>query len=105
VASIITEITFNELRDIYEPDGLFLICGDVPSNFVWFENFQRCNILIPKFEREYRIGVITRKEFEEKYKLQLRSPAIKEYIHYLKSLDYPIYLVTRVDTGFLAKNI
>lgn len=102
---MITEISIKEIGDVYAPDAMFVICSEVPSDFVWLDNYKKCPILIPKYEKDYRIGLINIDDFENRYRIQLKSPLVKEYILYLKSLENSVYLVTNVDYGFLSRSI
>jgi len=102
---MIDEISFEQLEGMYDPDALFVICCDVPVNFTWLSNYQNCEILKPLNVSEYKVALLTKDQFEAKYKSKLKSPIVREYIKYLKSLDNDVYLVTNVEHGFLLSNI
>jgi hypothetical protein len=95
---IINEITFKELRDIYDPAGTFLICGQVPETFIWFDQYERCEAFMPSNVKEYQAGLISKEDFIKKWRRKINTPVCKALVRHLHTLNN-VYLVT--DTGFL----
>lgn len=45
---MIQEININEIKEIYDPNGLYFICCDeLPKSFMLFENHSMCQVLTP----------------------------------------------------------
>lgn len=93
------------MKDVYDPEALYLVCAPEPKDFVMQSNYQKCVVLTPENITEYKLGIINRNSFEHNYKTKLKSPAAHEYINYLKSLEQNVFLITGIDYGFLARNI
>jgi hypothetical protein len=98
----ITEISFKDLKNTYEPEAQFLICANVKNNFVWFDNYQSCPALTPGNVAEFKAGLLSKEQFQQKFKRQLKTPVCKELIKYLNTLD-KVFLVS--DTGLLLDTI
>lgn len=99
---MIQEININEIKDIYSPEGLFYLCIDeLPKSFVFFDNYKACPVLTPNLTKERRIGLVSNEQFAKKYKIKIKNSTGVNFIHYLRSLNDQIYLVTDVDTGTL----
>ncbi len=99
------EVNMRELTGKYDPEALYLVCCEVSKDFLWQANYENCPVLTPTHVNQYKVGMLTKEEFEKKYKSQLRSPTVREYISHLRSLEKSVYLVTNVDYGFLVRNI
>ena len=97
----IQEVNINEIKSIYDPSASFYICCEVPNNFVYFDNYSNCPVLKPDLTKERKIGLITKEEFERKYKIKIKNSAGVSLIGHMKKQPTSIYLVTDVDTGTL----
>ena len=97
----IQEISLTEMKEIYDPSSKFYICCDVPQNFVYFDNYSSCPVLIPRCSRERTAGLISSEEFKRKYKIQINNSTGSALISYLKNQPTSVYLVTNVETGAL----
>jgi hypothetical protein len=98
---MIQEVDINEIKEIYDPDGLFYLCCEVPQSFVYFDNYSRCPAFYAPMSRERKAGLISQDEFERKYKIQMNSPICIDLVGYMRNLNNNVYLVTNVETGTL----
>jgi hypothetical protein len=49
---MIQEVNINEIKSIYDPSANFYICCEVPNNFVYFDNYSNCPVLMPDHSKE-----------------------------------------------------
>lgn len=109
---MIQQINFEELKDIYTPEGKFDLCSRVPANFVRFENYKECKALTPNLFLllDYKRGYFSQVVLKEMLKKQLNVPTCRALLSHIRAeaVDQPIYLVSDLPADLLlnvVKNI
>jgi len=104
-ASMIQQISFEELKDMYTPEGKFYLCSRVPANFVRFENYQNCKTLTPNLFllQDYKNGYFSKAVLKEMLKKQLNIPTCRALISHIRveAKDCPVFLVSDLPIGLL----
>jgi hypothetical protein len=102
---MIQQISFEELKDIYTPEGKFYLCSRVPANFVRFENCQDCKALTPNsfLLLDYKNSYFSQAVLKEMLKKQLNVPACRTLLSHIRAEanDCPVYLVSDLPAGLL----
>jgi hypothetical protein len=95
---MIQQISFEELKDIYTPEGKFYLCSRIPSNFVRLENYKECKALTPNFFLllNYKKGYFSQVVLKEMLKKQLNVPTCRTLLSHIRAeaKDQPVYLVS-----------
>jgi len=101
VHALMYEIKLNAIKKnrIKNPDALFYICCPIPKGFIKFKQYRKCLAFTPNVEN----SGLSKDEFERKYRAQLKSHICTELIKHLKSLNVPVYIVTKDGDGLLWK--
>ena len=102
---MIQQISFEELKDIYTPEGKFYLCSRVPSNFVRFENYTECKALTPNLFLllDYEKGYFSQAVLKEMLKRQLNVPTCRTLLSHIRveAKDQPVYLVSDLPIDLL----
>jgi len=92
----IQEVDINEIKSIYDPAAKFYLCCEVPQSFIYFDNYSSCPVFYAPMSRERKAGLISKEEFEMKYRKQIKNPVCIDLVGYMRNLNQNIYLVTDV---------
>ena len=102
---MIQQISFEELKNMYTPEGKFYLCDRVPANFVRFENYQDCKKLTPNLFllQDYKNGYFSQAVLKEMLKKQLNVPMCRALISHIRveAKDCPVFLVSDLPIGLL----
>src|SRR5665647_432624 len=102
---MIQQISFEELKDMYTPEGKLYLCSRVPANFVRFENYQNCKTLTPNLFllQDYKNGYFSKAVLKEMLKKQLNIPTCHALISHIRveTKDCPVFLVSDLPIGLL----
>jgi hypothetical protein len=102
---MIQQISFEELKDTYSPEGKFYLCARVPANFVRLDNYLDCKALTPNLIllHDYKNGCFSEAVLKEMLKKQFNVPTGRALISHIKNeaKDRPIFLVSDLPAGLL----
>lgn len=92
---MIQEVDVSEVRDFYDPEGLYFIYCYPPDGFRYLPNFHDAPVLrCPKETvQQYKFGMITGEEFKHKLRTVLKNPAAIAFVGWLRSQTLPVYLI------------
>ena len=102
---MIQQISFEELKDIYTPEGKFYLCSRIPADFIRFENYQDCKALTPNLFLllDYKSGSFSLAVLKEMLKKQLNVPTCRTLLSCIRAeaKDCSVYLVSDLPAGLL----
>jgi len=102
---MIQQISFEELKDNYNPDAKFYLCVRVPANFVRLDNYEDCNALTPNFIllQDYKNGYFSQAVLKEMLKKQFNVSTGRAIISHIKNeaKDRHVFLVSALPAGIL----